>query len=102
MRAAWTGQSVSFQGSFFAAEGHTMQPTPAQQPGPPIWIGGNSTRAMRRAIEHAQGWMPFPVVQRASHHTRTANLESMDDLTARMAKLRAAAEEAGRAEPLDV
>jgi probable F420-dependent oxidoreductase len=102
MRAAWTGESVSFHGEYFNVEGHTMQPTPAQKPGPPIWIGGNSTRAMRRAVELAQGWMPFPVVQKASRYTRTANLESMSDLAGRMEKARAMAEEMGRTEPLDV
>src|SRR3954453_7607184 len=35
MRAAWTGESVSFKGQFFAAEGHTMQPAPLQPGGPP-------------------------------------------------------------------
>jgi probable F420-dependent oxidoreductase len=102
MRAAWTGESVSFHGRFFDAEGHTMQPVPAQQPGPPVWIGGNSTRAMRRAVELAQGWMPFPVTQRASRYTRTADLQSMDDLRTRMEKLKGMAEEVGRTEPLDV
>jgi hypothetical protein len=57
---------------------------------------------MRRAVELAQGWMPFPVAQKASRHTRTANLESMDDLRARMEKVKRMADEAGRTEPLDV
>ena len=102
MRAAWTGQSVSFQGQFFQADGHTMQPAPKQQPGPPIWIGGNSTRAMRRAVEKAQGWMPFPVTPKASRYTRTADLETLDDLAARMQRARQMADDIGRKDPLDV
>ena len=33
---------------------------PAQRPRPPLWIGGNSRRAIRRAVESADGWCPFP------------------------------------------
>ena len=32
-----------------------------QRPHPPIWVGGNSRRAMRRAVELADGWVPFQV-----------------------------------------
>src|SRR5207237_8667597 len=44
----------------FHSRGTTMWPRPVQLPHPPIWIGGNSTAAMRRAVERAEGWVPFP------------------------------------------
>ena len=93
MRAAWTGEPVDQVLSL---------PRPVQQPGPPIWIGGNSTRAIRRAVELGNGWVPMPSPQRAAKSLRTPGLESTADLGARIEQLRAAAAEAGRSEPLDV
>ena len=40
--------------------GTVMRPRSPQVPHPPIWVGGNSTAAMRRAAERGQGWVPFP------------------------------------------
>ena len=93
MRAAWTGEPV---------DGVLSLPRPVQQPGPPIWIGGNSMRAIRRAVNLGNGWVPMPSPQRAAKELRTPGLESTADLGARIEQLRAFAAEAGRAEPLDV
>ena len=60
MKAAWTGESVTWDGEFFQAPGNTMLPVPVQQPHPILWIGGNSRRAIRRAVELGDGWCPFP------------------------------------------
>jgi probable F420-dependent oxidoreductase len=38
-----------------------LAPTPAQRPGPSIWVGGNTRRAARRAAELADGWVPWRV-----------------------------------------
>ena len=38
----------------------SSRPRCVQQPHPPIWAGGNSAAAMRRAITHGDGWSPFP------------------------------------------
>jgi probable F420-dependent oxidoreductase len=102
MKAAWTGESVTFDGEFYKADGHTMRPPPLQQPGPPIWIGGNSTRAIRRAVELADGWLPFPQPQGASKYTRTPNINTMEELRGRIGRARELADEAGRTAPLDV
>lgn len=93
MRAAWTGESV---------DGVTSLPRPVQQPGPPVWIGGNSTRAIRRAVELGDGWVPMPSPQRAAKALRTPGLESLDQLAERIALMRTMAAEAGRERPLDV
>ena len=37
-------------------DGMTVLPRPVQQPRPPIWVGGNASAAMRRAITFADGW----------------------------------------------
>ena len=36
--------------------GMTVLPRTVQQPHPPIWVGGNGVRAMRRAVTFADGW----------------------------------------------
>lgn len=102
MKQAWSGRSVRFAGFGYEAEGNSMLPTPLQRPHPPLWVGGNSERAMRRAVEHAQGWSPFPLSARFSDRARTAAIESVDDLAGKIERLRAYASQAGRRDPLDV
>ena len=102
MRAAWSGTPLSFEGKYFHADGNVMLPEPVQRGGPPIWIGGNSARAIRRAVELGQGWMPFPQSRGASRYTRTPDIDGVDDLRARIEVANRLALEAGRSEPLDI
>jgi probable F420-dependent oxidoreductase len=50
---------ASFAGRFFSFEGVTVEPQPAQQGGPPLWVGGRSPAALRRAGRLGDGWMPI-------------------------------------------
>ena len=102
MKRAWSGESVKIAGRGFEASGNTMLPRPIQRPHPPIWIGGNSQTAIRRAARHGQGWSPFPIAARFSDRTRTAAIESIDDLSQKISYLSDRAREAGHEEPLDV
>jgi probable F420-dependent oxidoreductase len=102
MKAAWTGSSVRMSGRGFEARGNTMLPIPLQRPHPPIWIGGNAPRAIRRAVDHAQGWSPFPLPAAGADRTRSAAIESVEDLARGIARMREYAESRGRTEPLDV
>ena len=54
LKAAWTNEWLPTP-----AGDVTVSPSPVQRPRPPIWVGGNSMRALRRACEHADGWTPF-------------------------------------------
>ncbi len=101
MRRAFTESGVVHEAPGYQARGNTMLPRPIQQPGPPIWVGGNSRRAIRRAAAHADGWIPFPTRPGGSGHVRTARMENLDDLRERTAYLRAQEQEAGRG-PLDI
>jgi probable F420-dependent oxidoreductase len=60
--ALWTQEEASFAGERFSFEGLGLAPRPVQQPRPPVWVGGNSRRAARRAAELADGWVPFDVM----------------------------------------
>lgn len=42
MTAAWSGQTVEYEGSGFSATGNVMLPRPVQLPRPPLWIGGTA------------------------------------------------------------
>jgi len=93
---------MTFEGSDFRAPGNTMLPPPCQRPHPPIWIGGNSRRAIRRAVELADGWSPFPTTPRTAERTRTATLTTPADLARELAYAAEHAERVGRTEPLTV
>lgn len=102
LRKAWTGEPVSHDGIGFSAADVTVQPPPVQQPGPPIWIGGNSRRAMRRAVDAGDAWMPMPNPAKHAARRRSAVLESVDDLASRVRELREYESESARSEPVDV
>ena len=55
----WTQDRPEFRGRFFSIADAVVAPRPLQQPRPPIWIGGNSMRAVRRAAELGDCWTPF-------------------------------------------
>ena len=102
MRQAWTGRRVERRGPGYQATGNTMLPTPRQQPGPPIWIGGNSRRAIRRAVELGDGWSPFPTSSGLARRTRTAALSSPGELADALGYAADHAVEVGRTDPLTV
>jgi probable F420-dependent oxidoreductase len=61
LRSLWSGERVSHRGRFFAFEDVLMTPAPRQRGGPPIWCGGRSQAALRRAARLADGWFSYAV-----------------------------------------
>ena len=58
LRAYWRDDDVPFEGSFYSTAGFTLAPTPAQRPGPPIWIGSwGSVAGLKRVARLADGWL---------------------------------------------
>jgi len=57
MRRCWAEDEVTHEGEFWKLERVTVLPKPVQQP-MPLWIGGNSEAAMRRAGRLGDGWIP--------------------------------------------
>jgi probable F420-dependent oxidoreductase len=102
MKEAWTGQSVSSRGRHFKAGGNTMLPRPIQEPNPPVWIGGNSRRAIRRAVELADGWVPMPNSATTASRRHSPAMETLADLEGRIAYARSHAQSVGRKEPLTI
>ncbi len=54
----WENDNPKFEGEFYRFSDIKFYPKPYQKPHPPIWIGGNSRRAIRRAVELGDGWQP--------------------------------------------
>ncbi len=50
MQALWTEPLVTFHGEFWQLENAAMEPKPFQKPYPPLWFGGASEPALRRAV----------------------------------------------------
>ena len=61
VKTLWTEDGASFEGPFVSFENVTVAPKPAQSPHPPIWVGGSSDPAMRRAVRFGQAWHPIGV-----------------------------------------
>jgi probable F420-dependent oxidoreductase len=87
MRKLWTDQSVTFEGQFNSVKELTILPRPFQEKGPPIWIGGRSHAALRRAGRLGDGWL----VSRATPQEVGQGIEA----------IRGYAAEAGRKVPED-
>ena len=64
MKELWTADLPSFAGATFAFDGLRFSPKPVQRPHPPILVGGNSPAALRRVVEHGDGWHPLGVSPR--------------------------------------
>jgi probable F420-dependent oxidoreductase len=88
MRAAWTTDPVTFEGRYTRVRDVHLLPKPRQAGGIPIWIGGHSEAAVRRAARLGDGWHPIGL--------RPPALLDPDEYALRVKQLRAAAEEAGR------
>ena len=57
MKKLWGEERVNFDGQFYSARDLTLLPRPHQQGGPPLWVGGRSQAALRRAGRLADGWL---------------------------------------------
>lgn len=55
----WTSPSPQFSGEFVSFGGIAFEPKPIQRPHPPIWTGGESPAALRRAGRIANTWYPI-------------------------------------------
>ena len=54
----WCEKTPAYQGQFFRYENLIASPKPAQAGGLPIWVGGNSRRALRRVADLGEVWHP--------------------------------------------
>lgn len=57
LQTLWSGETVDFDGEFRHMRGVTCTPT-FRKGGPPIWIGGRSDAALKRAVRY-DGWLSY-------------------------------------------
>src|ERR1044071_5679790 len=87
MKKLWSEEKTTFAGQFYATEELALSPRPAQRAGPPVWIGGRSKAALRRAGRLGDGWLASSVTP--------------DEVAAGIEMIRGSAEQAGRLVPED-
>lgn len=58
LRASLGRREPSYEGPYYRFGGMVVDPWAVQEH-MPIWIGGRTRRSLRRAVELADGWMPF-------------------------------------------
>jgi probable F420-dependent oxidoreductase len=86
IRRLWTEEEVSHQGAGFTLDRVRLLPRPHQRP-PPLWVGGRTEAAFRRAGRLGDGWLssfiapgPFALgVERVRAHAAAAGRAVPDD-----------------------
>jgi len=61
IRTCWTHDVASYEGRFVRFASVHTAPRPARAPHPPIWVGGASDAALRRAVLHGEAWHPIRI-----------------------------------------
>ena len=88
LKAFWTDEQPEVRGAHYSVAGLGMAPMPVSRPHPPIWTGGISPPALRRAANLADGWhgvrqSPADVARVAARigELRATRGESMEGFT---------------------
>ena len=102
LKTALSNEEFTFQGTGYEALGNRTRPGAVQKPHPPLLVGGNSKRAIRRAVELGDGWYPFFTPAQLSNTARTAAMTGEEDLASGLAYLREHCEKVGRSKPVEI
>ena len=57
LKALWTEPQASVDGTYWTFKDVAMEPKPVQQPHPPLWFGARQAPALKRAVQHGDGFM---------------------------------------------
>jgi alkanesulfonate monooxygenase SsuD/methylene tetrahydromethanopterin reductase-like flavin-dependent oxidoreductase (luciferase family) len=60
MKRLWSGEAVTYRGKYFRVTEGRLGMLPVQKPHPPIWMGAQSDRGVRRAGRMADSWLIPP------------------------------------------
>ena len=98
MKLAWTGEDFSFEGTGYTAVGNRLRPAPVQKPHPPLLVGGNSKRALRRVVELGDAWHPFFAPPQVTETARTVSLSTDEEIAQAIGYMRDHCAKVGRTE----
>ena len=84
LAAVWEHDVGHFEGEFVSFRDMMVWPRPVQKPRPPLWVGGNSNAAVKRAARFGDGWIPWELTP--------------EDFAAKAAYARALRHDGGRSE----
>ena len=86
MQLHWSGKPFNFDGRHFSARDIQALPAPRGH-NVPIWMGGNSDAALKRAATYAAGWMPMTAPASVAKTARTPPVTTTEELRERLATL---------------
>jgi probable F420-dependent oxidoreductase len=86
----WTTDRPTFQGKYYNFPAVSVSPRPVQKPRFPIWTGGESEAAVKRAAKYADAWF--------SYHVKI----TAEEMAAKYANVKKIAAEIGRPQPPDL
>jgi probable F420-dependent oxidoreductase len=76
MRTLWRDDPASYSGRFFSFSDIVLTCAPRTAGGPPLWVGGNTDPALRRALRFGDAWHGFEIFP-----------EDLADVRARLGRL---------------
>lgn len=68
LRHCWTEESFIYKSAYHSMDNGGINPLPVQRP-IPVWIGGFSEAAMKRAARIGDGWIPYAISADAAEST---------------------------------
>ncbi|WP_422263306.1 TIGR03619 family F420-dependent LLM class oxidoreductase [Mycobacterium sp.] len=77
-QAVWSEEPVTFAGEHITVATQELRPPTIQRPHPPIWVGGSSISALRRAAYFGDGWHPLHLSPEEYGHC-VARLQDLRD-----------------------
>ena len=83
MKEIWTSDEASYAGEYVKFERIWSWPKPAQRPHPPVLVGGNGPKVLKRVLAFGDAWFPN-------------RIPPDDQMIARVEELQRLASEAGR------
>ena len=88
-KTLWTAERPEMNGKYAKFSNLVFEPKPVSKPHPPIWVGGESPRSLRRVAELGDGWYPV-----SNNHAVLLN--TPERLQAGIGRMHRAVEKAGR------
>jgi probable F420-dependent oxidoreductase len=77
LQQAWRGEPFTYRGEVFQIPEVVVRPQPVQRPSIPLWFGGTTPVALRRAVEHQSPCFPGATDDIDAIHERLARYDAL-------------------------